>query len=151
MKLLDWDMYFLNLADTIALKSKDESNKIGAIIVGPDHEIRSTGYNGFPRGFDDADPAKQERPIKYKYFEHAERNAIYNAARFGAALKDCTLYCKWPPCSDCARAIIQAGISHCVFRYNWASCPDRWQEDMKIACDMLVQCGVQIKEMEKYD
>lgn len=109
-KSIDWNKYFLNLAANVALKSKDESSKIGVVIVGPGHEIRSTGYNGFPRGMNDDDPAKQARPMKYKYFEHAERNAIYNAARFGAPVEGCTMYCLWPPCSDCARAIIQAGI-----------------------------------------
>ena len=140
---MNWHEYFLNLVSVIAQKSKDQSNKIGAVIVGPDKEIRSTGFNGFPRGFDDDDPTKQQRPLKYKYFEHAERNAIYNAARFGASLMGCTLYCKWPPCTDCARAIIQAGIKHVVLKHGPSECPKRWQEDMFIAFDMLQICGVQ--------
>ena len=141
---MKWDDYFLNIAKAVSLKSKDESSKIGAIIVGPDHEIRSTGYNGFPRGFDDSDPVKQERPLKYKYFEHAERNAIFNAARYGASTKGCTLYCEWPPCTDCARAIIQAGIVRIRLSKAVSDCPERWQEDMSIAQGMLLDCGVRV-------
>ena len=142
---MTWDEYFLSIAKVVALKSKDQSNKIGAVIVGPGHEIRSTGYNGFPRGMDDDDPMKQERPLKYKYFEHAERNAIYNAARFGAVTEGCTMYCLWPPCSDCARAIIQAGITKLIVGKPIVSCPDRWYEDLVIATDMLRDCHVKFE------
>ena len=141
---MDWDEYFLNIARSIALKSKDTSNKIGAIIVGPDKEIRSTGYNGFPRGANDFDVKKYERPLKYKYTEHAERNAIYNAARFGVSLLGCDLYCLWPPCTDCARAIIQAGIKRIVIEVPLDDCPDRWRDDMEIALKMLEECKVEI-------
>jgi len=140
---MNWHEYFLNLTKQVALKSKDESTKIGAIIVGPEKEIRSTGYNGFPRGFNDNDPEKQKRPIKYKYMEHAERNAIYNAARFGAPIKDCTMYCLWPPCTDCARAIIQAGIVNLITNYTIKDCPKRWHDDLVIARGMLSDCGVE--------
>lgn len=144
-ELMNWDEYFLNLSANVALKSKDKSSKIGAVIVGPGHEIRSTGYNGFPRGMNDNDTSKQERPLKYKYFEHAERNAIYNAARFGATIDGCIMYCQWPPCSDCARAIIQAGIVKLVVNRGILTCPDRWHEDMIIAAAMLRECGVRFE------
>ena len=127
----------------MSLKSKDKSNKIGAVIVGPGREIRSTGYNGFPRGMNDDDSAKQERPLKYKYFEHAERNAIYNAARFGAPVEACTMYCPWPPCPDCARAIIQSGIKKLVVTHPVSECPERWHYDMYIALGILNECGVE--------
>ena len=100
-----WDRYFMGLAVQAATLSKDESTKLGCVIVGPDREIRATGYNSFPRGVNDDRPERQGRPLKYKWFEHAERNAIYNAARVGVSLKGCVLYCAWPPCTDCARGI----------------------------------------------
>lgn len=140
-----WDQYFLEIAKTVALKSKDQSSKIGAVIIGPDYEIRSTGYNGLPRGANDEDLVKQERPMKYKYFEHAERNAIYNAARFGATTEGCSMYCLWPPCPDCARGIIQAGIKRLVVGKPIIACPARWHEDLAIAVDMLRECGVKFE------
>jgi dCMP deaminase len=109
-KTLDWDTYFMLLAHTVAMKSKDQRTRCGCVIVGPDREIRSTGYNSFPRGIDDSRSERQERPEKYFWFAHAERNAIYNAARIGTALKGCDLYVTGMPCSDCAIGIIQAGI-----------------------------------------
>jgi dCMP deaminase len=50
------------------------------------------------------------RPMKYLWIEHAERNAICNAARAGTATDRCTIYVEIMPCMDCARAIVQAGI-----------------------------------------
>ena len=78
--------------NTVKLKSKDENTKIGAIIVGKYKEIVSTGYNSFPRGLKDNIRERQERPEKYFWFEHGERNAIYNAARIGVSTKGCTMY-----------------------------------------------------------
>ena len=74
-------------------------------------KIVSTGYNSFPRGIDDNVAERQERPEKYFWFEHAERNAIYNAARIGVSTKGCTMFLTCDiPCADCARGIINAGI-----------------------------------------
>lgn len=142
---MNWDVWFLKIAEAIALKSKDKSSQIGAVIVGPDKEIRSIGYNGLPRGMDDNDQSKQSRPIKYKYYECAERNAIYNASRFGAPVKGCIMYCTWPPCTDCARAIIQSGIVKLIAGKPLFECPDRWHADLIIATDMLRECGVKFE------
>ena len=116
----DWDEYFINLAYMVALKSKDQSTQVGAIIVGPNHEIRATGYNGPCRGEDDDDPAIQQRPSKYFEFEHAERNCLYNAAFCGVSTAGCTMYCIWgPPCADCARGVRQSGIKELVYHLEF--------------------------------
>lgn len=105
-----WDWKFIRLAYYISAWSKDPSTKVGCIIVGPDHEIRSTGYNGLPRGVSDL-PERMERPQKYLWTSHAEENAIAHAARIGVSLKECTVYVTHIPCARCARALIQAGIT----------------------------------------
>lgn len=123
---MNWDEYFIRQAMLVSEKSKDPSTKVGCVIVGKDNEILSTGFNGFPRGVQEGryeryigDGLKYElnsirwaRPEKYKWVEHAERNAIYNAARNGIRLIGSRAYLNWEPvpCSDCARAFIQAGI-----------------------------------------
>jgi dCMP deaminase len=140
---MNWNEYFMNLAEAVALKSKDQSTKLGTVIVGPDHEIRATGYNSFPRGINDDVPERQERPEKYKYFEHSERNAVYNAARHGVSLDDCVLYCTWPPCTDCARAIIQVGISRIVLKSF--DIPSRWVVDMTTSITMLKEAVIPIQ------
>ena len=105
-----WDEYYLDICKVVAARSKDPHTQIGCVIAGPAHEIRSTGYNSLPRGIRDDVPERLERPTKYLWMEHAERNAIYNAARCGTPLEGCTLYVEIMPCMDCARALVQAGI-----------------------------------------
>ena len=109
-----WDEYYLDICKAVAARSKDPNTQVGCIIAGPAHEIRSTGYNSFPRGIRDDVPERLERPTKYLWMEHAERNAICNAARVGTPLQDCTLYVELMPCMDCGRAIVQAGIIEVV-------------------------------------
>jgi len=112
--LPNWDEYYLDICKVVAARSKDPNTKLGCVIVGPAHEIRTTGYNSFPRGIRDDVPERLVRPTKYLWIEHAERNAICNAARCGTALEGCTLYVEIMPCMDCARAIVQAGIREVV-------------------------------------
>jgi dCMP deaminase len=109
-----WDEYYLNTCKVIASRSKDPNTQVGCVIVGVSHEIRSTGYNSFPRGIRDDVPERLQRPAKYLWIEHAERNAICNAARVGTPLAGCTVYVEIMPCMDCARAIVQAGITAVV-------------------------------------
>lgn len=110
-----WDTYFVKLARHVATRSKDPSTKIGAVIVDPNNGVISTGYNSLPRGIDDTKPERFERPEKYKWFEHAERNAIYHAALGGRATKGGRIFLScWVPCTDCARGIINAGITEVI-------------------------------------
>ena len=109
-----WDEYYLDICKVVAARSKDPNTQIGCVIAGPAHEIRSTGYNSLPRGIRDDVPERLERPTKYLWMEHAERNAIYNAARCGTPLEGCTLFVEIMPCMDCARAIVQAGIREVI-------------------------------------
>lgn len=138
-----WDRYFLEMARHVATRSTDRSTKVGCVIVGPDGEIRATGHNGFPRGVDDTED-RHQRPAKYAWTEHAERNAIYSAARAGIATKGCGLVMTWFPCADCARAVIQAGITGIV-----CATPDpadsRWGEDFRVARAMLREAGVTMR------
>ena len=145
---MNWHEYFFNLANAVSLKSKDPHTKVGAIIVGPDKEIRSTGYNSFPRGINDNAPERLERPEKYKWIEHAERCAIYNAARSGVSTYQCIMYIPWFPCTDCARAIINSGISEIIIDYrdsnHWKSRKDNWSDDAERSKVMLSEAGVKI-------
>jgi dCMP deaminase len=143
---MEWIEYFLNIAEQVKLKSKDESTQIGAVIVGNDKEVLSTGYNSFPRGLDDSVKERQERPEKYFWMEHAERNAIYNAARIGVSLKNSTIYLtSGLPCMDCARGIVNSGIKTvyckevCTTKNR-----DKWDESQNKAKQLLTECGVKI-------
>ena len=109
---MDWDEYFISLLPAISSKSKLPI-KVGALAVGPDHDIRLSGFNGLPNGVSDL-PERLVFPEAYKWGEHAERNLIYFAAKNGIALKGCTIYTQIPPCGECTRAIIAAGFIECV-------------------------------------
>ena len=142
-----WDKRFLDLAAHIAEWSKDPSTKVGCVVVGADREIRSTGFNGFPRGIADDNERLTNREMKYPLICHAEENAIMHAARIGMPLKDCTAYVTWPPCCRCARSLIQAGVAEVVFPEG-CEIPERWQEDVATSQGMLREAGVRVRSAE---
>lgn len=143
---MNWDQYFMTLARHVSSRSKDRSTKVGCVIVGPDNEIRSTGYNSFPRGINDDAEERHARPEKYLWTEHAERNAIYNAARVGVALKGCRAYLPWFPCMDCARALVQSGIVELIAIQPDLNDP-KWGEDFKRVGTLLSEAGVALRFM----
>tara|TARA_X000001036_G_scaffold179663_1_gene170134 strand:+ start:1125 stop:1559 length:435 start_codon:yes stop_codon:yes gene_type:complete len=142
--MADWNERFLNLAIHISQWSKDPSTKVGCVVVGPDHEIRSTGFNGLPRGIEDNDERLNNREIKYPMICHAEENAIMHAARIGISLKECTAYVTWPPCTRCARSLIQAGILTVIYPKN-TEIPERWASDFELSMNMFKEAGIELR------
>lgn len=143
--MISWDEYFMTMAYLAAMRSKDQSTHCGAVIVDEMKNVVATGYNSFVRGINDDVPERQERPGKYLWFEHGERNAIYSAAMRGCILKGCTIYVTGIPCADCARAIIQSGIKEVVVRSREKfGC--EWNDSMKVACIMFKESGVVLRE-----
>ena len=146
---MNWEKYFCNLIAVIASKSEDPTTKHGCIIVGPGHEIRSTGYNGLPRKVKNI-ASRFKRPEKYLWIEHSERNAIYNSARNGVNIEGCTLYVTGWPCTDCARGIIQSGIKEVVVHnLNKESEKERWAENIKRSKRMFKEAGVLFRETKE--
>jgi dCMP deaminase len=141
--MANWNERFIKLSEEITTWSKDKSTKVAAIITDKENSIISTGYNGFPRGCDDSVEERYERPQKYLFTEHAERNAIYAAARNGVPLKGATIYLKWFPCADCARAIIQSGINTVVCNEPDLETP-KWGEQFKAALEMFEESKITI-------
>ena len=140
-----WDERFLELAKQIASWSKDPSTQVGCVVVGPDREIRSTGFNGLPRGIEDSEDRLNNREIKYPMICHAEENAIMHAARIGISLKDCTAYVTCPPCTRCARSLIQAGVSEIIYPKG-IDIPDRWIQDFDLSLKMFKEAAVKTKQ-----
>ncbi len=106
----------MRMAHLIAERSKDPSTQAGSVIVSKNHVVIGLGYNGFPRGIDsDKFPWDREGDFldtKYAYVCHAEENAIYNA---NSSVNGCILYSTLFPCNECAKTIIQNGITEVVF------------------------------------
>jgi dCMP deaminase len=150
---MHWHEYFFKLVDLAAQKSKDPTTPVGAIVVGPDKEIRATGFNGFPRGVIDAEERYTDRSQKLFYIEHAERNAIYNAARVGTPIKGCSIYVRFWPCVDCCRAIIQAGITTVYIAKDtyeeqaqkWERPSAEWNKSMLIGKQMMIEAGISLE------
>jgi dCMP deaminase len=134
---MDWDAYYRGFAHHAALKSKD-TTKVGAVLVGPDGEVRLTSFNGPPRGVEDT-LQRRKRPEKYLFASHAEANLIAFAAREGIRTKDCTVYVTHYPCSSCARTLIQAGIRCVVSSDGRTSMPE---EEFSAASQMFREAGV---------
>jgi len=86
----------------------------------------------------------EDREQKYPLICHAEENAIMHAARIGISLKDCSAYVTWPPCSRCARSLIQAGVNEVVFPSD-SEIPERWKDDFEIAIGMMEEAGVKVR------
>jgi len=137
---------------SLSASSPDPSTQNGALIYWPSsNEIVGIGVNTFPTGIEVTDE-RLERPLKYEYIEHAERNAIYMAAYKGVSvLKGSVMVCQWAACSDCARALIQTGITTLV-RHKDAldRSPDRWKETIAIADSMMQEAGVEIVDYDGY-
>jgi len=127
-----WKNRYYDLAGEVATWSKDPSKKVGAIIVGNHGQVLSQGYNGFPRGMDDDPKYYDDREKKYERIVHAEVNAIYNATRNGVSLDGSTMFVYGlPTCHECAKAIIQVGISEVVM--GWEKIPHKWQKSCHLA------------------
>lgn len=117
--LIDWHSMFMGVALLASARSKDHRARNGACIVSPDHRIIGVGYNGLPRGCDDADPVywsdDDSDPLhsRHSYVVHAEINATLNCVVL--PLTDATIYTTQFPCPRCVQAIIQAGIRRVVY------------------------------------
>lgn len=109
--MTDWHKRFLDLCEHVATWSKDPSTKLGSVIVDDKKRIVSVGYNGFPRGVEDFEERYEDRPTKYLFVAHAERNALDNAPMM---VDNCTMYVTLLPCNECAKSIIQKGIKRVV-------------------------------------
>ncbi|MGL5001050.1 MAG: deoxycytidylate deaminase [Cetobacterium sp.] len=146
---IDWDEYFMGVAILSAKRSKDPGTQVGACIVTPDKRIVGVGYNGLPAGCSDDDfPWSRDGDFlssKYAYVCHAELNAILNSTK---NLRGCTIYVDLFPCNECAKSIIQSGISEIVYL------SDKYQNtDSNIASKKLLMAAkISLRQLEpKFD
>jgi dCMP deaminase len=142
--MTDWDRRFIELAIHIGQWSKDRSRQVGCVIVSPQNAIKAIGFNGFPRGLNDDVEVRHARPEKYLWTEHAERNAIYAAAREGIPLLGCRMYLPWFPCADCARGIVQVGLTELVAIEPDFSDP-QWGDQFAVSRELLQEAGVNVR------
>ena len=139
---ITWDEYFYKMAELVASRSRDDC-QVGAVVVGEDHVVIATGYNGLPRRVSDLEE-RLEKSEKLRWTVHAEANAICNAARVGATIKDSTIYVTKFPCSMCSGLLVQAGIRRLVTFDTklWKNDPngDTGERSLRI----LMEAGVEV-------
>ncbi|HAN50638.1 MAG TPA: cytidine deaminase [Lachnospiraceae bacterium] len=143
---ISWDEYFMGVAFLSGMRSKDPNSQVGACIVSQDNKILSMGYNGFPKGCsDDIFPWKRDGdPLENKYFfvTHSELNAILNYR--GGSLEGAKMYVTLFPCNECAKAIIQAGITELIYA------DDKYENTPSVIASkrMLTSSGVHFRKYE---
>lgn len=139
---------YMPVVAAIASLSKDRRRKVGALVLGPDLETRSTGRNGFARGVNDDVEERHATPEKFFWTAHAEENAISQAARSGISLDGCIiLVTELFPCSTCARLIIQCGIKKVIAPVPQLT--SKWHAESVRSAQMFKEAGVEIIYLTK--
>jgi dCMP deaminase len=123
-----WDEYFLEMVDHVASRATCDRGRSGCVIV-KDRRVLATGYVGSPPRLEHCDDAGH---LMKKVIDedgttrnhcvrtvHAEQNAICQAARYGIAIENSTLYTKMEPCRVCAMLIISVGVTRVVCRRRY--------------------------------
>ena len=145
-----WQQRWVNMAHSVSEWSKDPNTKIGVVLVNDDRkQILSVGFNGIPRGVDDKpeERSSRENGEKYYWYAHAERNAIYNCAYFGLSPAGATMYMACGmPCTDCAIAIIQAGVKEILIKDTppTGEPNSKWDAHATRSRIMLTEAGVNV-------
>jgi len=113
---------YLEMAYVIARQSLDPHRQVGALLV-KGNQILAYGFNGTPTNYPSND-CKDENGKTYCHVVHAEINAIAKAAEHGVSTKGATLYSTTVPCIECAKAIIQSGITSVVYCEDYNKCEE---------------------------
>ena len=145
VKLYDipkWDRNFISICYAVKSWSKDNF-KVGAVTV-RDRRILTTGYNGFPFGFDDSESRIKNKSIKRKFMIHAEENCVINASRNGISLIDSTIYVSSFPCINCAKVIVQSGIKRVVCFSFDEDDPKVKRYKINDSVKLFEECGVEL-------
>jgi dCMP deaminase len=132
----DWNTYFMQIAETVAIRSKDPNTQVGAVIVNEHNHIIGTGYNGMVPGYQE-DSKTWSKEFKYERVIHAEMNAILHAI---VPVRGCSLYVTMFPCENCAKHIATAGIKEVYYK------DDKYLNDLSLS--LLQFGGVQVIKLE---
>ena len=142
---MQWDEYFMLLAEVASVKSKDPSTQVGVFLVGADHVPLSLGFNGFPSGMPDV--GYEDRENKYDRVIHGDMNALMFAGRdkIRAAPQPVTMYLyPFLTCHRCMVHAIQYGVRRFVI--------DEYAEkrDYHVKAERYAEeCGAQIIRLKR--
>ena len=134
-KQKQFDKSYLDMAEIWSRNSYCQRRQVGALIV-KDRMIISDGYNGTPSGFENV---CEEDGVTKPYVLHAEANAITKVAQSHNSSLGATLYITDSPCMECAKLIIQAGITRVVYRREYR---------ITDGTDLLKRAGIEVCKYE---
>ena len=127
-----------------AAESSNPSTQNGALIVNDADEVLVRACNPFPDGIAET-PERLERGLRHKIAVHAERNAVYLAARAGVKTAALTMVCGWATCGECAQAIIQSGLKRLVtHKQTMDASGDFWMPEVELGLSLLREAGIEI-------
>lgn len=154
LNTMSWDELFLRHVYLIGSKSRDISSKLGSVII-RENRIIGSGYNGLPQHVDYDINERHDRPLKYSFYEHSERNSLYNCAREGISTKGAILITNGIPCVDCARGVIQSGIKEVCYHKQWQDkqyeiYEGKWTESLKLSWQMFMEAGVRVRGIDMF-
>ena len=127
-----------------AQKGTNISTQNSALLIDGQGNIVLSATNSFPNNVKEIKERQEDKSTRYKYSVHAERNVLYLAAKEGIKTEGMTMVCPWATCTDCAQAIIQAGIKKLVTHKQALDRSGHWKEDIEFAFNMLKEAGVEI-------
>lgn len=136
-----------------AALSPDPSTQIGAMILSRSNYpwYGTISHNRPVCGWNMTDDDWETKSRKYLVVEHAERNAIYKAARSGLPLAFSTMVASWAACADCARAIVEVGISKLVRHVPPSDdAANRWLASVQLGDEILRCGGVEVVNVEGF-
>lgn len=139
MDRMSRDQMLMEIAEVVSNRGTCSRLQVGAVISRDGRPI-VTGYNGAPAGL----PHCTHTPFDEggcTHAEHAERNAVAFAARYGLALEGSELHCTHMPCLNCARMIINAGIVRVVY-------DERYRRTEGV--ELLREVGIEVVDMQNY-
>lgn len=144
MKHINWDEYFMALAEISAMRSKDPNTQVGATLVNTNNRVIGLGYNGMPKGNDNFPWQREGKPIdtKYPYVIHAEMNALLNAT---VSVNGSRLYVSLFPCSNCSKLIAQSRIEEIIY----SSDKYKGLEDNIIAKNIFKNSNIKTRQIKK--
>ena len=131
-----FDDKYLQMAAVWAKNSYCKHRQVGALLV-KDKMIISDGYNGTPSGFENV--CEDENGVTKPYVLHAEANAISKVAKSGNSSAGATLYITASPCIECAKLIIQAGITRVVYKDEYR---------LLDGVELLRRAGIEVEKVD---
>lgn len=114
---LEYDIAYMKMTYPLRDLSYAVRSKVGCVIVSPNGQIVSQGYNGMPCGMSNICEHVDENGNLKTNIEvlHAESNAISKCAKFSSSTDGATMYVSLSPCIECSKLIVQSGIKRVVF------------------------------------